>query len=187
MGIFRHCLWTWPLCCGSRLGNLVNRLNVGRRSRQGSPYPIKKPCQVRSSAFCVCQKTKANLACHGMEKKERAVRQCINALSPSLQRNLLRSYGNLWGHSGNYPSKQGRKEPPKITASNYWNSWTCVHGAHAWPRQASFVYGLNLQMVTPKDFGQVMSSTFEYDTWYYAGYSVFFSGASVGLTNIASG
>jgi hypothetical protein len=32
-----------------------------------------------------------------------------------------------------------------------------------------------------------MPEGFEYDTFYYAGYSVFFSGLSVGLTNIASG
>lgn len=45
----------------------------------------------------------------------------------------------------------------------------------------------NRQITTPKDFGHEMPEDFSYDIFYYAGYSVFFSGLSVGLTNIASG
>jgi V-type H+-transporting ATPase proteolipid subunit len=59
--------------------------------------------------------------------------------------------------------------------------------------EATAIYGVILaiillsKMSTPKDFGATMPVDFEYSQWYFAGYSVFSSGLSVGLTNIASG
>jgi len=42
-------------------------------------------------------------------------------------------------------------------------------------------------MTVPKDFSHDMPKDFLYNQWYFSGYSVFSSGLSVGLTNIASG
>jgi len=59
--------------------------------------------------------------------------------------------------------------------------------------EATAIYGVILaiillsKMATPKDFGSTMPTDFEYDQWYFSGYSLFSSGLSVGLTNIASG
>ena len=59
--------------------------------------------------------------------------------------------------------------------------------------EATAIYGVILaiillsKMSTPKDFSSAMPDGFEYSQWYFAGYSVFSSGLSVGLTNIASG
>ena len=44
-----------------------------------------------------------------------------------------------------------------------------------------------VQMTVPKDFSHDMPKDFLYNQWYFSGYSVFSSGLSVGLTNIASG
>lgn len=59
--------------------------------------------------------------------------------------------------------------------------------------EATAIYGVILaiillsKMSTPKDFTHYMPSDFSYDQWYFAGYALFSSGLSVGLTNIASG
>ena len=42
-------------------------------------------------------------------------------------------------------------------------------------------------MNPPKDKGYTFSEEWNWSTFYYAGYAVFFSGVSVGVTNIASG
>eukprot|EP00615_Pteridomonas_danica_P008902 CAMPEP_0114361346 /NCGR_PEP_ID=MMETSP0101-20121206/24650_1 /TAXON_ID=38822 ORGANISM="Pteridomonas danica, Strain PT" /NCGR_SAMPLE_ID=MMETSP0101 /ASSEMBLY_ACC=CAM_ASM_000211 /LENGTH=194 /DNA_ID=CAMNT_0001506247 /DNA_START=17 /DNA_END=601 /DNA_ORIENTATION=- len=59
--------------------------------------------------------------------------------------------------------------------------------------EATAIYGVILaiillsKMSKLKDTSDVMPDDFSYAQWYYAGYSVFSSGLSVGLTNIASG
>lgn len=59
--------------------------------------------------------------------------------------------------------------------------------------EATAIYGVILaiillsKMATPKDFTYTMPDDYSYSQFYYAGYSVFSSGLSVGLTNIASG
>jgi len=59
--------------------------------------------------------------------------------------------------------------------------------------EATAIYGVILaiillsKMSVPKDFSHDMPKGFLYDQWYFSGYSVFSSGLSVGLTNIASG
>jgi V-type H+-transporting ATPase proteolipid subunit len=59
--------------------------------------------------------------------------------------------------------------------------------------EATAIYGVILAIIllskisAPKDKGFVYVSTWNWATFYYAGYAVFFSGCSVGFTNIASG
>jgi len=59
--------------------------------------------------------------------------------------------------------------------------------------EATAIYGVILaiillsKMSTPKNFSSTMPGDFDYAQWYFAGYSLFTSGLSVGLTNIASG
>jgi V-type H+-transporting ATPase proteolipid subunit len=59
--------------------------------------------------------------------------------------------------------------------------------------EATAIYGVILaiillsKMSPPKDKGYTFSEEWNWSTFYYAGYAVFFSGVSVGVTNIASG
>ena len=59
--------------------------------------------------------------------------------------------------------------------------------ATAAPTHAALCHLPPSQITTPKDFGDVMPDGYGYNVWYFAAYSVFFSGVSVGLTNIGSG
>ena len=59
--------------------------------------------------------------------------------------------------------------------------------------EATAIYGVILAIIllskisAPKDKGYQLASGWNWGTFYYAGYAVFFSGCSVGFTNIASG
>lgn len=59
--------------------------------------------------------------------------------------------------------------------------------------EATAIYGVILAIIllnkvaSPKDVSQHFIDTWPWANFYYAGYSVFFSGCSVGFTNIASG
>jgi len=58
--------------------------------------------------------------------------------------------------------------------------------------EATAIYGVILAIIlltkmTTKEMAHEMPDDYEYDTFYYAGYAVFSSGLSVGLTNLASG
>jgi V-type H+-transporting ATPase 21kDa proteolipid subunit len=59
--------------------------------------------------------------------------------------------------------------------------------------EATAIYGVILAIILlnkvapPKDVGYSLVDTWNWSQYYYAGYSVFFSGCSVGFTNIASG
>lgn len=59
--------------------------------------------------------------------------------------------------------------------------------------EATAIYGVILAIIllnkvaAPKDVSYTLSSSWNWATYYFAGYSVFFSGCSVGFTNIASG
>lgn len=59
--------------------------------------------------------------------------------------------------------------------------------------EATAIYGVILAIILlnkvapPKDVSYELASTWNWSTFYYAGYAVFFSGCSVGFTNIASG
>jgi V-type H+-transporting ATPase 21kDa proteolipid subunit len=59
--------------------------------------------------------------------------------------------------------------------------------------EATAIYGVILAIILlskidpPKDKLYTFSENWDWATFYYAGYSVFFSGCTVGLTNIASG
>ncbi|RYG96005.1 hypothetical protein EON65_55075 [archaeon] len=59
--------------------------------------------------------------------------------------------------------------------------------------EATAIYGVILAIILlnkvapPKDVSYMLSTTWNWASFYYAGYSVFFSGCSVGFTNIASG
>lgn len=59
--------------------------------------------------------------------------------------------------------------------------------------EATAIYGVILAIILlnkvtpPKDVAYTLGTTWPWSIFYYAGYSVFFSGCSVGFTNIASG
>lgn len=59
--------------------------------------------------------------------------------------------------------------------------------------EATAIYGVILAIIllnkvaAPKDISYFLSNSWLWPNFYYAGYSVFFSGCSVGFTNIASG
>lgn len=59
--------------------------------------------------------------------------------------------------------------------------------------EATAIYGVILAIIllnkvaSPKDVSYAFVSNWPWANFYYAGYSVFFSGCSVGFTNIASG
>ena len=59
--------------------------------------------------------------------------------------------------------------------------------------EATAIYGVILAIIllskisSPKDKSYQLAATWNWATFYYAGYAVFFSGCSVGFTNIASG
>lgn len=52
---------------------------------------------------------------------------------------------------------------------------------------ATLVHHTRTQMSYADKATDVLPDNFDYDTWYYSGYSLFCSGLSVGLTNVASG
>lgn len=59
--------------------------------------------------------------------------------------------------------------------------------------EATAIYGVILAIIllnkisSPKEVAYSLASNWPWSVYYFAGYSVFFSGASVGITNIASG
>jgi len=59
--------------------------------------------------------------------------------------------------------------------------------------EATAIYGVILAIIllskvtAPKDRGYTFPDNWDWSTFHYAGYGVFFSGVSVGITNIASG
>jgi V-type H+-transporting ATPase proteolipid subunit len=59
--------------------------------------------------------------------------------------------------------------------------------------EATAIYGVILAIILlnkvapPKDVSYALASAWSWSQFYFAGYSVFFSGCSVGITNIASG
>ena len=59
--------------------------------------------------------------------------------------------------------------------------------------EATAIYGVILAIIllnkvsSPKDKGHMLVPTWNWPSFYFAGYAVFWSGCSVGFTNIASG
>jgi V-type H+-transporting ATPase proteolipid subunit len=59
--------------------------------------------------------------------------------------------------------------------------------------EATAIYGVILAIIllskitSPKDKTYTLNEDWDWASFYYAGYAVFFSGCSVGFTNIASG
>ncbi len=78
----------------------------------------------------------------------------------------------------------GAIKAPRIRSKNLVSVIFC---------EATAIYGVILAIILlnkispPKDTSHNLIDTWNYASFYYAGYAVFFSGCSVGFTNIASG
>lgn len=78
----------------------------------------------------------------------------------------------------------GAVKAPRIRSKNLVSVIFC---------EATAIYGVILAIIllnkisSPKDISYTLSTDWSWASYYFAGYAVFFSGCSVGFTNIASG
>jgi len=171
MGKLRHWLWPRPFRGGRSLGHMAHGLMPRWRRCESSTHPVEKSCQVRSKSHKILRS------------------RVLSSLAVSLTCYL--SIGNFCS-----ASSSARRRLSTVLFLQLSYKARCASQAFPVILRSRLTLELAIwcisflfsgQITTPKDFGHSMPEGFSYDTFYYAGYSVFFSGLSVGLTNIASG